>query len=87
MTKTYKAVLKGNQLDWIADAPESDQNHPVKVEVIVEEKPKVKKNVSNNMSILECLEDLAASNAFAEIDDPVEWQREIRKDRPLPFRD
>ena len=32
------------------------------------------------------LEQLAAINAFSEIEDPVEWQREIRKDRELPFR-
>jgi hypothetical protein len=30
---------------------------------------------------------LAASGAFAEIEDPVQWQREIRKDRPLHGRD
>ena len=35
----------------------------------------------------EALEKLAASDAFSEISDPVEWQREIRKDRPLPGRD
>lgn len=29
---------------------------------------------------------LQASGAFAEIEDPVAWQREIRKDRPLPGR-
>ena len=32
------------------------------------------------------LEQLAAINAFSEIEDPVEWQREIRRDRELPFR-
>lgn len=37
--------------------------------------------------IADALEKLAAMHAFAEIDDPVEWQREIRKDRPLPGRD
>lgn len=29
------------------------------------------------------LEQLARTNAFAEIEDPVEWQREMRKDRQL----
>jgi|GEM_PF-3351035 len=29
------------------------------------------------------LEQLAKTNAFAEIEDPVEWQREMRKDRQL----
>ena len=30
---------------------------------------------------------LQQSGAFAHIDDPVAWQREIRKDRPLPGRE
>ncbi|MFL5384878.1 MAG: hypothetical protein ACJ8GN_20355 [Longimicrobiaceae bacterium] len=37
--------------------------------------------------IADALDKLAAMHAFADIDDPVEWQREIRKDRPLPGRD
>lgn len=30
---------------------------------------------------------LAASGAFADIEDPVAWQHEQRRDRPLPGRD
>ncbi len=33
------------------------------------------------------LEKLAASSATASIEDPVAWQREVRRDRPLPGRD
>jgi hypothetical protein len=36
---------------------------------------------------VEILEKIAASNIFADISDPVEWQRELRQDRPLPGRD
>jgi hypothetical protein len=32
-------------------------------------------------------ETLAEMGTFADITDPVEWQRQIRKDRPLPGRD
>ena len=32
------------------------------------------------------LQDLADMGTFAHIEDPVAWQREIRKDRPLPGR-
>ena len=34
-----------------------------------------------------CLERLAEMGAFDHIEDPGEWQREIREDRPLPGRD
>ena len=33
------------------------------------------------------LQKLAELNTFADIKDPVEWQRQIRKDRHLPGRD
>ena len=33
------------------------------------------------------LEELARRNTFSEIVDPIEWQREIRKDRQLPGRE
>ena len=36
--------------------------------------------------IVEILEKIAASNVFANVSDPVEWQRELRQDRPLPGR-
>jgi hypothetical protein len=36
--------------------------------------------------IAEILEKIAASNVFANVSDPVEWQRELREDRTLPGR-
>ncbi len=36
---------------------------------------------------LEALKRLRARGTFREITDPVAWQREIRKDRPLPGRE
>ncbi|MEW5830092.1 MAG: DUF2281 domain-containing protein [Chloroflexota bacterium] len=37
--------------------------------------------------IKQALATLAKMGTFANITDPVEWQRQIRKDRPLPGRD
>ncbi|GAB6043275.1 DUF2281 domain-containing protein [Endothiovibrio diazotrophicus] len=37
--------------------------------------------------IRDALQNLARMNTFSEITDPLEWQREIRRDRPLPGRD
>lgn len=37
--------------------------------------------------IIKILEKIAASNVFADISNPVEWQRDLRQDRPLPGRD
>ena len=41
---------------------------------------------SQREAIKKSLEKLAKMKVFADIKDPVEWQRQIRKDRPLPGR-
>jgi antitoxin component of MazEF toxin-antitoxin module len=40
----------------------------------------------NRKQIQKLLTQLQEINAYAEIKDPVAWQRDIRKDRPLPGR-
>ena len=37
--------------------------------------------------IKESLETLAEMGTFSDIEDPVEWQKQIRKDRPLPGKE
>jgi hypothetical protein len=42
----------------------------------------------NGKKVAEIMAEIAArGTAFQAIKDPVAWQREIRKDRPLPGRD
>lgn len=41
----------------------------------------------NGVAVARIAERIAASNPFSEIKDPSAWQREIRKDRPLPGRE
>jgi hypothetical protein len=36
---------------------------------------------------LQALTELRESNPYLDLADPVAWQREMRQDRPLPFRD
>lgn len=43
--------------------------------------------VERRRKMKDILERIAESGAFAHITDPVAWQREIRKDRPLPGRE
>ena len=38
-------------------------------------------------AIKKAIRNLQKINAFSGIKDPVKWQREIRKDRPLPGRE
>jgi hypothetical protein len=41
---------------------------------------------SQREALKKSLDKLAKMKVFADIKDPVEWQKQIRKDRPLPGR-
>ena len=65
--------------------PEELRKSKVKVTATLEAAPEaaaVKKGTP-----LEALKELRKLGAFKEITDPVAWQREQRKERPLPGRD
>ena len=82
--ETYRAILKGNRLEWTDPSPvDLKPDQPVEVTILDEQH----QSEDRGKRMAEALEKLAASDAFSEISDPVEWQREIRKDRPLPGRD
>ncbi|MDX6446073.1 MAG: hypothetical protein QOH71_3147 [Blastocatellia bacterium] len=83
MPETYRAILRGDRLEWTDPGP-VDLNPEQPVEVIILDEPDQMANRGKLMA--EALEKLAATDAFSEISDPSEWQREIRKDRPLPGR-
>ncbi len=87
MLHTYNAILRGNEIEWLDEKPEgAGAGRPLKVQVkIVEEESEQKK--PNGKLAAEILEKLSRSDPFKDIEDPVAWQREIRKDRPLPGRE
>ncbi len=91
MPETYSAILKGDRLEWVGAAPGSDiLDQGVAVEVTIARDSVTTLTVDvdeRRRTIIGALERIAAGGTFAEIDDPVEWQREIRQDRPLPGRD
>ena len=86
MSRTYDAVLTGDdQLEWKGNPPPGPK--PVDVQVVVPDEADVLTPEERRRLREEALRELAAMGAFREIDDPVAWQREIRKDRPLPGRE
>ena len=81
MLQTYKAVLRGNHLEWSGDAPknlEGEQAFEVHVTILKETDV-----AAQGKRMAEALEKLAAINALPEISDPPTWQREQRQDRLL----
>jgi hypothetical protein len=89
MLQTYKAVLRGNWLEWIGAVPEQIKDEDeLTVEVtILGDAWAESVEKERGLKMAEALEALAEVNALAGITDPVAWQREIREDRPLPGRE
>ncbi len=82
--RIYTALLRGDRLEWLGEAPESQTDVPLCVHVtIVEPVPEAH---ARGPAMAALLEKLAARGTFAAIPDPVKWQRELRQDRALPGR-
>ncbi len=89
MLRTYRAILRGNSLEWNEDAPKClEGEKAVEVHVtILKEAAIPSATLARGKGMAEALEKLAAIDALSEISDPSAWQREQRQDRSLPDRD
>ena len=76
----YRAILQGSQLIWLDPPPNLPESTEVSVTVT---QPRTH---SRGEAMAAALEKLALRNPFREID-PVAWQREIRRDKPLRGRE
>ena len=86
MQRIFEAILKGNLLEWANEVP-TQGDRPVRVYVTLQEERSTLSAEFRRQRIVEILEKIAVNNVFADISDPVEWQRDLRQDRPLPGRD
>ena len=88
-TTTYRAVLKGNHLEWRGEAPAIARERavPVDVTILRDERLSASPAPDAGEKMAAALERLAASQAVVSIEDPGAWQRQVRSDRPLPERD
>jgi hypothetical protein len=50
-------------------------------------KLKSKENVPNGTKLARLMEEASRKNLFTHIKDPAAWEREMRKDRPMPGRE
>lgn len=74
--------MNGNELQWLDEAPELGDRS---IEVSVTIKEITLEYSDRRKKMAEVLEKLAAGNPFAGVD-PLEWQRDIRRERSLPGR-
>ena len=85
--RTYKALLRGDRLEWLGEAPEPQTDAPVSVHVTVLDQELPAEVHARGHAMAALLEQLAACRTFSAIADPVRWQRELRQERVLPGRE
>ena len=85
MHVTYRAILKGDHVEWIGEAPATNGGVPVEIKVL--ESDPTEDTAARGAAMAAILQKIADSGGVGSIPDLVAWQREIRKDRPLPGRD
>lgn len=87
MLRTYKAVLRGDRLEWSETPPTTAASaQPVAVHVTILGEAESAHGPSVGRKMAETLEKLAVIHALPNIKDPVEWQRSLRQERDLPGR-
>ncbi len=86
MLQGYRAVLRGDRLEWSEAAPPEAGNGGVPVVVIVLEEADLAV-LSHGEQMAAALARLAEAGGVTSFGDPLVWQREIREDRPLYGRD
>jgi hypothetical protein len=85
MLRTYKAILHGDQVEWLEKPPEKVS--AVQVHITVLEEPASESTRERGRVMAEALAALAQRGTFAAVTDPVAWQRELRAERALPDRE
>ena len=83
---SYKAEVEDNVLTWTEGMP-PELKGSGKHEVLVTVPENTEAQLERSKKLAEVLRQLAKLDPFKDINDPSEWQREIRKDRPQPGRD
>ena len=85
MLTTYKATLRGNQIEWGQDVPaEVAMGKTVAIQVTILEESLSTKKQGQQMAA--ALTKLAQSQTLAGVD-AAAWEREARTDKPLAGRD
>ena len=82
MLRTYKAILRGDRIEWIDGPPAPVRPTPVHITLLEDETAEPVEQRGREMA--RALEALAQAGGLSTISNPVAWQRELRQDRALP---
>jgi hypothetical protein len=81
MLSTYRAIVKGDKIIWIDQPPAQLDGVEVQITLLKETNPL--SQAERSVIVEKALTQLAKLNPFRDIEDPVQWQREMRQDKEL----
>ena len=84
MLHTYRAILDEDRVRWLEQPPK--RSGTVQVHITILEENERESSTDRGQVMAETLAELAQRGTFAEIADPVAWQREVRSECTLPDR-
>lgn len=85
MLMSYKAILQDNQLVWVGKPPKL-ASAPVEVYVTVVGELANETEQSQRIALMMATLRQLAELPERSIVDPMAWERELRRDRELPYR-
>ncbi len=87
MLETYKAVLRGDKIEWETDAPKIlEKKKSIAVYVIVIDENKVS-DLPDGKKMAEALDKVASESGVSAIENASDWQRAQRVDRTFAGRE
>lgn len=84
MLRVYRAILRGDRVQWIDQPPKKQRPIPVHI-TLIQNEPNISHTRGESMA--SALENLAHQGGLKHIVDPTAWQKQIREDKPLMGRD
>ncbi len=89
MRAAYRAVLRGNRLEWRDEEPEDlSPDHAVEVAVtILDTQDSPATAQARGAAMAAALEALAEAGGPRSFGDAADWERETREERVLPGRE
>lgn len=86
MLPTYRAILRGDHLEWEDEVPEQTANGQRLDVFVTIVSGSLTDGESRGRRMARALENIAQKGGLATIDDAADWQRDQRDERLLPGR-
>lgn len=86
MSKVYDVIIRNDRIEWTSEPPvQASGGQPVHAQVRLLDEDAISKK-ERGLRMAQIMEQLAQMQDTGLPEDPAQWEREEREDRPLPGR-